>query len=56
MRKISGSLKAIMGGLTAGIAFAIPVVDDGILLSEYLGIAGAFIAGFNAVYWTRNRE
>jgi hypothetical protein len=48
--------KAIAGGLTTSLGFAIPLVDDGLLPSECLGIVAAFVAGFQAVYWTRNRD
>lgn len=46
--------KAIVGGLLAGLAFAIPVVDDGLTVSEILGIVAALAAGFQGVYWTSN--
>lgn len=47
--------KAIVGGLVAGLSFAIPVVDDGLVPSEVLGIALATLTGFTAVYWTSNK-
>lgn len=46
--------KAIVGGLLAALAFAVPVVDDGLTVSEILGIAAALVAGFQGVYWTSN--
>lgn len=42
--------KAIAGGAAAALAFAIPCVDDGLLLSEGLGIALAFLTGLGIVY------
>lgn len=42
--------KAIAGGLATGLAFAIPIVDDGLKWSEGLGIAAAFLAGLGIVY------
>lgn len=41
--------KAIFGGLGASIAFAIPVVDDGLIASEVLGIILAFLGGAGLV-------
>ena len=46
--------KAIMGAVVAGLSFAVPVVDDGVLLSEALGIALAALVGFQGVYWVSN--
>lgn len=46
--------KAYAAGAVAAIAFATPVVDDGLLVSEVLGIVGAFLVGFQAVFWTSN--
>jgi hypothetical protein len=50
------STKAFVGGAVAALAFAIPVVDDGVVMSEGLGIVSAFVVGFQTVYWVRNRE
>ena len=47
--------KAIVGGALAALAFAIPVVDDGISLADALGIVLAALAGFQGVYWTTNK-
>lgn len=46
--------KALIGGLAAGVSFAIPVVDDGLVWSEILGIVGAFLAGTGLVYAVPN--
>lgn len=55
--KLSRVSKAIAGGLAAGLAFAIPVVDDGLVPSEVLGIALAIIGGLGIVYAApRNTE
>ena len=54
MDQIKPYLKSLVGGLTAGISFAIPVVDDGVLPSEGLGIALAFIGGLGVVYAVPN--
>ena len=42
--------KALMGALVAAVAFATPVVDDGLVWSEVLGILGAALAG-GALVW-----
>lgn len=47
-------MKAIVAGLVAGLSFAVPVVDDGVLPSEGLGIVLAALIGWQAVYWTSN--
>lgn len=47
--------KAIIGGIAAALAFAIPVVDDGVTISEILGILLAGIAGSGLVYITPNK-
>jgi|JI10StandDraft_1071094.scaffolds.fasta_scaffold943590_2 hypothetical protein len=49
-------MKAIVAGAVAGLAFAIPVVDDGLVASEILGIALAVLTGHQAVYWTKNKQ
>lgn len=50
------STKAWVAGLVAALSFAAPVVDDGLVASEVLGVALAAVAGFQAVYWTTNRR
>ena len=48
--------KAIVGSAIATLSYFVPVVDDGITASEWLGgLAAAFVA-FNAVYWTSNKD
>lgn len=47
--------KAIVGGLVAGLSYAIPVVDDGLVPSEGLGIALAFIVGLGVVGMVPNQ-
>jgi len=49
-------MKAIVGGIIAGLSFAIPIVDDGATPGEVLGIALAAIIGWQAVYWTTNAD
>lgn len=49
-------LKAIVAGAVAGLSFAVPVVDDGLVPSEALGIVLAAVIGWQAVYWTSNRR
>lgn len=48
--------KAYVGAAVAAIAFATPVVDDGLAASEALGIAGAALVAFQAVFWTSNSK
>ena len=54
MKNIKPYLKSLVGGLTTGIAFAIPVVDDGLVASEILGIGLAFLGGLGVVYAVPN--
>ena len=54
MDKIKPYLKSLVSGLTAGISYAIPVVDDGVLPSEGLGIVLAFLVGLGVVYAVPN--
>lgn len=56
MDSLNPYMKAVVGGLVAGIAFAIPVVDDGLTVSEILGIALAALTGLGVVYQVPNRE
>ena len=46
--------KAIAAALVAGIAFAVPIVDDGLVWSEVLGILGAALAGGTLVWRVPN--
>lgn len=46
--------KAIAAGAAAAIAFAIPVVDDGVTASEALGIVLAALVGSGLVAAVRN--
>ena len=46
--------KAYVGALVAALSYAVPVVDDGLLPSEGLGIILAALVGFQAVYWVSN--
>jgi hypothetical protein len=48
--------KAIAGGLIAGASTAVPMVNDGLSLSEWLLILIAAVVGFNGVFWTPNRD
>lgn len=56
MNTLNPYAKAIIGGLVAALSFAIPVVDDGLLLSEVLGIILAGLTGTGLVYAVPNRE
>lgn len=47
--------KAVIGGVVAAISFAIPIVDDGLVASEVLGILLAGLTGTGLVYVTPNR-
>lgn len=47
--------KAITAGLVAALSFAVPVVDDGLVVSEVLGITLAGLVGWQGVYWMSNR-
>jgi len=46
--------KAYVGAAVAALSYAVPVVDDGILPSEALGVVLAALVGFQAVYWVSN--
>jgi hypothetical protein len=48
-------VKAVAAGVAAGLAFAIPVVDDGLVASEILGIALAILGGAGIVYRVPNK-
>lgn len=48
--------KALLGGLVAALSFAIPVVDDGLIASEVLGILLAGLTGTGLVYAVPNRK
>lgn len=56
MKRIAPYAKSVAAGIAAGIAFAVPVVDDGLKPSEILGIAGAVLAGAGIVYGVPNRR
>ena len=51
---MSAYAKALVGALVAAIAFATPVIDDGLVLSEILGIIGAALAGGTLVWRVPN--
>ena len=46
--------KAIIAGISGGIAFAIPAVSDGLTTGEWLGIIGAAVATFYVTWLTPN--
>jgi hypothetical protein len=48
--------KAVTAALIAGASAAIPLVDDGLTLSEGLGIAVAFLTALTAVYAVPNKD
>lgn len=47
--------KAALAGVIAALSFAIPVVDDGLAVSEGLGIVLAGLIGLGVVYRVPNR-
>lgn len=47
-------LKALTGGVAAAISFAIPVVDDGLIASEILGIILAGLTAGGLTYGVPN--
>lgn len=47
--------KSILSGVIAAVSFAIPVVDDGLVPSEILGIALAGLVGLGVVYAVPNK-
>lgn len=48
--KIAPYWKAVIGGLAAGLTFAIPVIDDGLSRADALGILLAVLTGSGLVY------
>jgi hypothetical protein len=48
--------KAIVGGAVAALAALVPLAGDGVSLKDALITAVAALAGFQAVYWTKNAE
>lgn len=48
--------KAYVSSAVAALAFAIPVVDDGLTASDALGIASAALVAFQLTYWTSNAK
>ena len=46
--------KAWVAAAVAALSFAVPVVDDGIVVSEVLGILLAALVAWQGVYWTKN--
>lgn len=47
--------KAWVAAVVAALSFAVPVVDDGLVVSEALGILLAAVVAWQGVYWTPNR-
>jgi hypothetical protein len=56
MEKLKPMMKSLVGALVAALAFAIPVVDDGVTLSEALGILLAGLTGLGVVYAVPNKD
>lgn len=54
MKTLGFYRKAIVGGLVGALTYAIPVVDDGLVASEILGIVLAGLAGTGLVYLVPN--
>ena len=48
--------KAVVAALVAGASFAIPVIDDGLVPSEVLGIAVATLTAFGVVFAVPNKD
>lgn len=47
--------KAYVAGTVAGLSAAIAVADKGFTVAEMLGIASAFVIGFQTTFWTTNK-
>lgn len=56
MSKLTPYAKAIVAGIVTALSFAIPVVDDGLIASEVLGIILAGLTGTGVVYAVPNRS
>lgn len=54
--KFAPYAKSLLAGLIAAISFAVPVVDDGLVPSEILGIILAGAVGLGVVYRVPNRD
>lgn len=48
--------KAVIAGLVAAVSFAIPVIDNGLIASEILGIVLAGLTGSGLTYATPNKK
>jgi hypothetical protein len=55
MSRIQPYAKAVASGLASALAFAIPVIDDGLVPSEGLGIGLAFLVGLGVTYAVPNK-
>ena len=49
-------VKALIGGLTATLALLAGALGDGLSAQETVGLLGAFVAGFGAVFLAPNKE
>lgn len=49
------SAKAYVAAFIAMISFAVPVVDDGLVISEILGIILAGLVAFQGTFWVTNK-
>lgn len=47
--------KAYVAGAIAACAFAGPALDKGLTAAEGVGIVGAALVAFQAVFWTTNK-
>ena len=56
MNKLAPYFKAIVGAVIAGASAAIPLVDDGLTVSEGLGVAVAFLTALSVVYAVPNKD
>lgn len=56
MKSLAPYFKAITAALVAGASAAIPLVDDGLTVSEALGVAVAFLTALSVVYAVPNKD
>ena len=47
--------KAVVAMMIAQLAFAIPIVNNGVTVVEFLGILLAGLVAYQGVYWTENK-
>ncbi len=47
--------KAIAAGVSAAVAFALPVVQDGVSPEDVSGTVGAFVLAALLTFWVKNK-